>query len=289
MFHCNGWCFPWTLAAAGGIDVCLRKVDAELDLSLIRRTPRHPPVRRADRLQHADRCSRCPRREDRTPSQVGLVAGAAPPVRLSKPENIDIRLTHSTASPKLWARLVCAKQAGLGGVPSKKSAQLNAGRVSVPLAGNPGGHRPETLQPGPADGNTLGEIVFRGNIVMKGYLKNPKRPPSVRGRLVSHGRPRRARTRTAMSSSRIARRTSSSPAARTSPRSRSRMSCTNTPRCCSRPWWRNRIPNGAKCPAPSSTEGQRAAPPKPRSSPSAAATCPASRPRRPWCSARSQT
>ena len=54
MFHCNGWCFPWTIAATAGINVCLRKVDPAKIFELIAETRRHPHVRRADRLQHAD-------------------------------------------------------------------------------------------------------------------------------------------------------------------------------------------------------------------------------------------
>ena len=58
MFHCNGWCFPWTVAAAAGINVCLRKVDPDEDLRTDPEARRHPHVRRADRLQHADQCAR---------------------------------------------------------------------------------------------------------------------------------------------------------------------------------------------------------------------------------------
>ena len=89
---------------------------------------------------------------------------------------------------------------------------------------------PETMQPVPADGETIGEVMFRGNIVMKGYLKNPKATDGgLRRRLVPFRRSRRACTPTATSSSRTARRTSSSRAARTSRRSRSRTCSTSTP------------------------------------------------------------
>ena len=57
MFHCNGWCFPWTIAASAGINVCLRKVDPAKIFELIPQARRHPHVRRADRLQHADQCA----------------------------------------------------------------------------------------------------------------------------------------------------------------------------------------------------------------------------------------
>ena len=58
MFHCNGWCFPWTVAASAGINVCLRKVDPAKIFELIPQARRHPHVRRADRLQHADQRAR---------------------------------------------------------------------------------------------------------------------------------------------------------------------------------------------------------------------------------------
>ena len=98
---------------------------------------------------------------------------------------------------------------------------------------------PETMAPVPRDGATIGEIMIRGNTVMKGYLADPAATAGgVRRRLVPHGRPRGDARRTAMPRSRTAPRTSSSRAARTSPRSRSRRRSTAIRRCSRRRWSR---------------------------------------------------
>ena len=95
MFHCNGWCFPWTLALQAGASVCLRKVDTAADLQADPRAPGDPPVRRADRLRHADqRAASAARRASRTPIN-GLIAGSAPPAAIIEGcERIGIAITH---------------------------------------------------------------------------------------------------------------------------------------------------------------------------------------------------
>ena len=79
MFHCNGWCFPWTLAAVGGTSICLRRVEAAGDLRRDRAARRDPPVRRADRDEHgAQRADELQRRSFDHRCNM-LTAGAAPP------------------------------------------------------------------------------------------------------------------------------------------------------------------------------------------------------------------
>jgi acyl-CoA synthetase (AMP-forming)/AMP-acid ligase II len=112
---------------------------------------------------------------------------------------------------------------------------------------------PETMEPVPADGETMGEIMFRGNIVMKGYLKNPKATEEAFAGGWFHTGDLGVMHPTATSRSRTAPRTSSSPAARTSPRSRSRTCCTAPGGDGRRRGRASRTRNGARCPAPSSS------------------------------------
>ena len=106
---------------------------------------------------------------------------------------------------------------------------------------------PKDMKPVPRDGATLGEVMFRGNMVMKGYLKNKAATrQGLQGRLVPFGRPRRHASRTAICSSRTGPRTSSSRAARISRRSRWKTRCTSTPRWQRPQWLQGPTRNGAR-------------------------------------------
>jgi len=175
MFHCNGWCFPWTMALNAGTSVCLRRVDPAQVFALIREhrvthlcgAPivyslliNTPPELRRD-IDHPIK---------------GLIAGAAPPAAVIEGcERIGIDITHVYGLTEVYGpAAVCAKQASWSALPIEERARLN-GRQGVPY------HLQQaiavldasTMEPVPADGETMGEIFFRGNIVMKGYLKNP--------------------------------------------------------------------------------------------------------------------
>ena len=176
MFHCNGWCFPWTLALQAGVSVCLRRVDPALIFPLIRE----------HRVSHL--CGapivyglliNAPEslRQGISHTVAGLIAGAAPPAAIIEGcEGIGIDITHVYGLTEVYGpAAVCAKQGDWAGLPIGERATLNARQgVAYPMQEAIAVLDPDTLQPVPADGQTMGEIFFRGNLVMKGYLKNPQ-------------------------------------------------------------------------------------------------------------------
>jgi 3-(methylthio)propionyl---CoA ligase len=174
MFHCNGWCFPWTVAAAAGINVCLRKVDPAKIFELIgKHRVTHmcgAPIVYNTLINAPD----APKGPDARPV-VGLIAGAAPPVAvLEGAERVGIKLTHVYGLTEVYGPAsVCAEQPGWDDLPAEQRAQLKRRQgVSYPLQEAVTVIDPETMREVPRDGETIGEVMFRGNIVMKGYLKN---------------------------------------------------------------------------------------------------------------------
>jgi fatty-acyl-CoA synthase len=176
MFHCNGWCFPWTIAAAAGINVCLRKVDPSKIFELI---GKHGVTHMAGAPIVYNTLINAPDAPKGTTARpvVGLIAGAAPPVAvLEGAESIGIKLTHVYGLTEVYGPAsVCAEQPGWDDLPADQRAQLKRRQgVPYPLQEAVTVIDPETMQPVPRDGETVGEVMFRGNIVMKGYLKNEK-------------------------------------------------------------------------------------------------------------------
>jgi fatty-acyl-CoA synthase len=176
MFHCNGWCFPWTIAAAAGINVCLRKVDPTKIFELIKQHGvthmAGAPIVYNTLINAPD----APKGQTARPV-VGLIAGAAPPVAvLEGAESIGIRLTHVYGLTETYGPAsVCAEQPGWDELPADQRAQMKRRQgVSYPLQEAVTVIDPETMREVPHDGETMGEVMFRGNIVMKGYLKNDK-------------------------------------------------------------------------------------------------------------------
>src|ERR1700730_10443443 len=176
MFHCNGWCFPWTIAAAAGVNVCLRKVDPTKIFELIgKHGVTHmagAPIVYNTLINAPD----APKGKTARPV-IGLIARAAPPVAvLEGAESIGIRLTHVYGLTEVYGPAsVCAEQPGWDALPADQRAQLKRRQgVPYPLQDAVTVRDPETMQPVPRDGETIGEVMFRGNIVMRGYLKNEK-------------------------------------------------------------------------------------------------------------------
>jgi fatty-acyl-CoA synthase len=176
MFHCNGWCFPWTVAASAGINVCLRKVDPTKIFELIRKHGvthmAGAPIVYNSLINAPD----APRGAAARPV-VGLIAGAAPPVAvLEGAESIGIKLTHVYGLTEVYGPAsVCAEQPGWEDLPADQRAQLKRRQgVPYPLQEAVTVIDPQTMREVPRDGETIGEVMFRGNIVMKGYLKNEK-------------------------------------------------------------------------------------------------------------------
>jgi fatty-acyl-CoA synthase len=176
MFHCNGWCFPWSLSVCIGTHVCLRQVRAKQMYDLIaEHKVTHlcgAPIVMATLLNAPDN------EKKPLPHIVEFFTAAAPPPEavLAGMKAAGFNVTHlygltETYGPAAvndwhyeWDALEPAAQA------AKKARQ------GVPYSALDGLDviDPETMKPVPRDGETLGEVMFRGNVVMKGYLKNPK-------------------------------------------------------------------------------------------------------------------
>jgi fatty-acyl-CoA synthase len=176
MFHCNGWCFPWTMALQAGTSVCLRRVDPTLIFPLIRE--HHvthlcgAPIVYGLLINASESL-----RAGIEHTVNGLIAGAAPPAAIIEGcERIGFDITHVYGLTEVYGpAAVCAKQEAWADLPIGERARLNARQgVAHAMQEAIAVLDPETLQPVPADGETMGEIFFRGNVVMKGYLKNPE-------------------------------------------------------------------------------------------------------------------
>ncbi|MEY4883339.1 MAG: hypothetical protein RIS34_1193 [Pseudomonadota bacterium] len=175
MFHCNGWCFPWTMALIAGTSVFLRRVDPALIFPLIRE---HRITHMCGAPIVYSMLINAPAslRDGITHTVNGLIAGAAPPAAVIEGcEGAGIDLTHVYGLTEVYGpAAVCAKQESWATLSIEERAQLNGRQgVPYPLQQAVTVLDPETMQPVPADGETMGEIFFRGNVVMKGYLKNP--------------------------------------------------------------------------------------------------------------------
>ena len=175
MFHCNGWCYPWTVTAMAGVHVCLRRVDPQKILKLIHDEQvthmcgapivlnalvNMPPEARTaiDHPVHA------------------MIAGAAPPAKvIGAVEEMGIKLTHTYGLTETYGPVtVCAWHGEWDELALEERAEIKARQgVRYPTLEGVMVADPETLQPVPKDGQTIGEIFMRGNTVMKGYLKNP--------------------------------------------------------------------------------------------------------------------
>jgi fatty-acyl-CoA synthase len=176
MFHCNGWCFPWTLALVAGTSVCLRRA---------------APKTIFDALVDHDVTHMCgapiimqfiigATAEERRPLErrIEFMTAAAPPPAavLEALERENFRVTHVYGLTEVYGpATVCAWHEGWDALPTAEQARLKA-RQGVRYAAEDGVMvmDPSTMTEVPRDGETLGEVMFRGNLVMKGYLKNPK-------------------------------------------------------------------------------------------------------------------
>ncbi len=175
MFHCNGWCFPWTMAANAGTNVCLRRVEAKAILDAIREHGvTHycgAPIVHSMLINAPDELKR-----DIAHKVHALVAAAAPPAAVIEGmERMGFEITHVYGLTETYGpAAVCAKQEEWASLDIGARTERN-GRQGVRYTCQEGMTvmDPATMQPVPWDGETMGEVMFRGNITMKGYLKNP--------------------------------------------------------------------------------------------------------------------
>ncbi len=175
MFHCNGWCFPWTLAALNGTSVCLRSVRADAIFDAIKR---HKVTNLCGApivlslMANADDALKAGIQH-----QVNIMTAAAapPPAILEAMARLNFKVTHAYGLTETYGpAVVCAWHDEWDALPVTEQAEMKARQgVRYPMLEKLVVMNPETMQPVPRDGETIGEIMFRGNIVMKGYLKNP--------------------------------------------------------------------------------------------------------------------
>ena len=175
MFHCNGWCFPWTIAARAGTNVCLRKIDAKAIFDLIHEHGvthycAAPIVHNLLINAPADM------KQGIQKGVKAMVAGASPPASMIEGmESMGFDLTHTYGLTEIYGPAsVCVKHAEWNDLGISERARLNSRQgVRYHLQAAMQVLDPETMEPAPWDGESMGEIMFRGNITMKGYLKNP--------------------------------------------------------------------------------------------------------------------
>jgi len=176
MFHCNGWCFPWTVAMQAGTHVCLRRVEAQPILDAMREHGVNHYC--AAPIVHSLIYNAPESMRAGIDQQVrGMVAGAAPPAAMIEGmAKIGFDITHVYGLTEVYGPAsVAVKRESWAHESLTEQTRLN-GRQGVRYVLQEGMTvmDPETMVESPADGTTMGEIMFKGNIVMKGYLKNPK-------------------------------------------------------------------------------------------------------------------
>ncbi|MBV8652116.1 MAG: acyl-CoA synthetase, partial [Alphaproteobacteria bacterium] len=176
MFHCNGWCFPWTVTALAGTHVCLRRIEAgAIFEALEREKVSHlcgAPIIMNMLLNAPPKV----KRELHQPIAM-MTAGAAPPAAVIEGiEGMGFRITHVYGLTEVYGPVTyCAWHEEWNGRPSEERASLKARQgVNYPVLEGLMVADPHTLAPVPRDGATIGEVFMRGNVVMKGYLKNQK-------------------------------------------------------------------------------------------------------------------
>ncbi|MDX8124115.1 acyl-CoA synthetase [Janthinobacterium sp. GMG2] len=176
MFHCNGWCFPWTVAARAGVNVCLRKFEPKLVFDLMREL-RITHYCAAPIVHAALANAPANWREGIDWTVRGMVAGAPPPAAMvAKIEAMGFDLIHSYGLTEVYGpAAICAEQDEWAALSQEERAVLKSRQgVRYHLQSAVAVLDPDTMQPVAADGEQIGEIMFRGNICMKGYLKNEK-------------------------------------------------------------------------------------------------------------------
>ena len=173
MFHCNGWCFPWTVALLGGTNVCLRRVEAGAILEAIER---HGVTHLSGAPIVMGLILNAPGAKPRTDKVRMMTAGAAPPAAVIEGmERLGFAVTHVYGLTETYGPVtVCAPQDSWASLSEDDLAEVKARQgVTYPVQEGLMVADAETLVPVPRDGETMGEIFMRGNITMKGYFKNP--------------------------------------------------------------------------------------------------------------------
>jgi len=176
MFHCNGWCFPWTVSIVAGTHVCLRAVRAAAMFDAIaNHKVTHlcgAPIVMATLLNATDAERKA------LPHTVNFATAAAPPPEavLAAMKSAGFNVTHVYGLTEVYGPAVVNEwHAGWDALPAPEQATRKARQgVRYPVLEGLDVRHPDTMVPVPRDGETLGEVMMRGNVVMRGYLKNRK-------------------------------------------------------------------------------------------------------------------
>ncbi|HZQ00344.1 MAG TPA: acyl-CoA synthetase [Reyranella sp.] len=176
MFHCNGWCFPWTLSLVAGTSICLRRVNAKnIFDALVEHNVTHmcgAPII----MQFI--IGATPQERRPLPRKVEFMTAAAPPPAavLEALEKENFRVTHVYGLTEVYGpATICAWDDEWDALDSAERARIKARQgVRYAAADAVTVMDPIAMKEVPRDGNTMGEVMFRGNLTMKGYLKNPK-------------------------------------------------------------------------------------------------------------------
>ncbi len=176
LFHCNGWCFPWTIAALSGTSIFLRSVQAdEIFKSIKQEKVTHlcgAPIVLNMMINADENLKQCIDHQ----VQIMTAASAPPPAVLEAMEKLNFKVTHTYGLTEVYGpAVVCAWHQEWDELPVTEQAELKSRQgVRYPMLEKLLVADPDTMEPVPADGETIGEIMFRGNVVMKGYLNNPQ-------------------------------------------------------------------------------------------------------------------
>ena len=176
MFHCNGWCFPWTITMLAGTHVCLRKVSAK---NIYDSIAEHQVTHLCGAPIVMNMICNAPVEEQQElPHKVEIMTAAAPPppTVIAQMEEAGFNVTHVYGLTEVYGpAVVCEWQQSWAEKDKNTQAQLKGRQgvryhvLEVLMVADP-----ETMKPVPADAETMGEVMMQGNIVMKGYLKNPE-------------------------------------------------------------------------------------------------------------------
>ncbi len=176
LFHCNGWCFPWTIALMNGTSVCLRAVRADAIFAAIKEHGVTHLCGAPIVLNLMANAKQALQQGIEHQVNIMTAASAPPPAILEAMDRLNFKVTHAYGLTEVYGpAVVCAWHEEWDTLPLSEQAALKARQgVRYPMLEELVVTDPETLVPVPRDGETIGEIMFRGNVVMKGYLKNPE-------------------------------------------------------------------------------------------------------------------